>query len=191
MAELKTKATGKSVEGFLDSVKDPTRREDCRRVAAIMTKATGAPPRMWGSAIVGFGDYRYRYASGKEGDWFLVGFSPRKDNLTLYMTAWLKDHDALVEKLGKVKRGGGCLYVNRLDDVHLPTLTRLVQASVAGLRQREKALRSKTEKGSPSESGKASSGTTSRKASAVKEGKTSRGTRKKKTKASPGTSEKA
>ena len=175
MAELKTKATGKSVEGFLDSVKDPTRREDCRRVAAIMTKATGAPPRMWGSAIVGFGDYRYRYASGKEGDWFLVGFSPRKDNLTLYMTAWLKDHDALVEKLGKVKRGGGCLYVNRLDDVHLPTLTRLVQASVAGLRQREKALRSKTEKRSPSESGKASSGTT----------------RKKKTKVSPGKSEKA
>ena len=183
MAELKTKATGKSVEGFLDSVKDPTRREDCRRVAAIMTKATGAPPRMWGSAIVGFGDYRYRYASGREGDWFLVGFSPRKDNLTLYMTAWLKDHDARVEKLGKVKRGGGCLYVNRLDDVHLPTLTRLVQASVAGLRQREKALRI--------ESGKASSGTTSRKASAVKEGKTSRGTRKKKTKASPGKSEKA
>jgi len=179
MAELKTKATGKSVEGFLDSVKDPTRREDCRRVAAIMTKATGAPPRMWGSAIVGFGDYRYRYASGKEGDWFLVGFSPRKDNLTLYMTAWLKDHDALVEKLGKVKRGGGCLYVNRLDDVHLPTLTRLVQASVAGLRQREKALRSTSEKVSPVARKKPSPG---------KKGETSRGARKK---PSPGKSGKA
>ena len=140
MVEIKTKATGKSVEGFLESVKDATRREDCRRVVAIMTKVTGAPPRMWGSAIVGFGDYRYRYASGQEGDWFLVGFSPRKDNLTLYMTAWLKEHEALVEKLGKVKRGGGCLYVKRLDDVHLPTLTKLVQASVAELRKREKAL---------------------------------------------------
>ena len=182
MAELKTKATGKSVEGFLASVKDVTRREDCRRVAAIMTKATGASPRMWGSAIVGFGDYRYRYASGREGDWFLVGFSPRKDNLTLYMTAWLKDHDALVEKLGKVKRGGGCLYVNRLDDVHLPTLTKLVKASVAGLRKREKALRSESVKGP--------SGTTNRKASPVKKGKTQSGTRKKKT-ASRGTGKKA
>jgi len=140
MVEIKTKATGKSVEGFLESVKDATRREDCRRVAAIMGKATGAPPRMWGSAIVGFGDYRYRYASGQVGDWFLVGFSPRKDNLTLYMTTWLKDNEALVEKLGKVKRGGGCLYVKRLDDVHLPTLTKLVQASVTELRKREKAL---------------------------------------------------
>ena len=169
MAELKTKATGKSVEGFLDSVKDPTRREDCRRVAAIMTKATGAPPRMWGSAIVGFGDYRYRYASGKEGDWFLVGFSPRKDNLTLYMTTWLKDNDALVEKLGKVKRGGGCLYVNRLDDVHLPPLTRLVKASVAGLRKREKALRSTSEKASPVARKKPSPGN---------KGKASRGARR-------------
>src|SRR3954464_12829518 len=140
MAELKTKLTGKSVDAFLNSVKDATRREDCRRVAALMAKATGAPPKMWGSAIVGFGDYRYRYASGREGDWFLVGFSPRKDNLTLYMTAWLEDNAALVEKLGKVKRGGGCLYVKRLDDVHLPTLTKLVQASVAELRRREKAL---------------------------------------------------
>lgn len=141
MAELKTRATKKSVEGFLGTVKDAERREDCRRVAAIMTKATGAEPKMWGSAIVGFGDYRYRYASGKEGDWFLVGFSPRKDNLTLYLTGILKESEPLIEKLGKVKRGGGCLYVRRLDDVHLPTLTKLVKAQVAGLRKKEKALR--------------------------------------------------
>jgi hypothetical protein len=141
MAELKTKATGKSVDAFFDTVKDATRREDCRRVAAIMSKATGAEPKMWGSAIVGFGDYRYRYASGRENDWFLVGFSPRKDNLTLYLPAIYKGDDALVEKLGKVKRGGGCLYVKRLDDVHVPTLTKLVKSCVAELRKREKALR--------------------------------------------------
>jgi hypothetical protein len=146
MAELKTKVTGKSVDAFLDSVKDATRREDCRKVAAIMTKATGAPPRMWGSAIVGFGDYRYRYASGREANWFLVGFSPRKDNLTLYIPALYiaagqKSNEALVEKLGKAKRGGGCLYVRRLADLHLPTLTRLVKAAVVELRKREKALR--------------------------------------------------
>ncbi|HEX4438539.1 MAG TPA: DUF1801 domain-containing protein [Thermoanaerobaculia bacterium] len=141
MAELKTKATRKSVDGFLSTVKDAARREDCRRVAAIMAKATGAEPKMWGSAIVGFGDYRYRYASGREGDWFLVGFSPRKDNLTLYLTGILEDSEPLIEKLGKVKRGGGCLYVRRLDDVDLPTLTKLVKAQVAGLRKKEKALR--------------------------------------------------
>jgi hypothetical protein len=146
MAELKTKATGKSVDAFLASVKDETRREDCRRVAEIMTKATGAAPRMWGSAIVGFGDYRYRYASGREGDWFLVGFSPRKDNLTLYLPAIYKGDDALVEKLGKVKRGGGCLYVKRLEDVHVPTLTKLVKSCVGELRKREKALTSKGKK---------------------------------------------
>jgi hypothetical protein len=141
MTELKTKLTGKSVDAFIDSVKDPTRREDCRKVAAIMKKATGAPGRMWGSAIVGFGDYRYRYASGREGDWFLVGFSPRKDNLTLYLFAGLHEKEPLVEKLGKVKRGGGCVYVKRLDDVHLPTLTKLVQSQVAKLRKKEKELR--------------------------------------------------
>ena len=149
MAELKTKATGKSVDAFLNSLKDPARREDCRRVAAIMTKATGAKPKMWGSAIVGFGDYQYRYASGREGSWFLVGFSPRKDNLTLYIPALYiaagnKGNEALVEKLGKAKRGGGCLYVRRLEDLHLPTLTKLVKAAVAELRKREKALRAGT-----------------------------------------------
>ena len=148
MAELKTKATGKSVDAFLASVKDPARRDDCGRVAAIMSEATGAQPKMWGSAIVGFGDYRYRYASGREGDWFLVGFSPRKDNLTLYLSGVLGGNDALVQKLGKVKRGGGCLYVKRLDDLHLPTLTKLVRIHVAELRKREKALRAETNRAS-------------------------------------------
>jgi hypothetical protein len=141
MAELKTKKTAKSADAFLDSVKDEARREDCRRVAAIMKKATGAPGRMWGSAIVGFGDYRYRYASGREGDWFLVGFSPRKDSLTLYILAGLDDDDPRIEKLGKVKRGGGCLYVKRLEDVHVPTLTKLIQSQVAKLRKKDEALR--------------------------------------------------
>ena len=148
MAELKTKATGKSVDAFLNSVRDPARRDDCRRVAAIMSEATGAQPKMWGPAIVGFGDYRYRYASGREGDWFLVGFSPRKDNLTVYLSGVLGGNDALIEKLGKVKRGGGCLYVKRLDDLHLPTLKKLVRMHVALLRKKEKALPGERKKAS-------------------------------------------
>jgi hypothetical protein len=101
----------------------------------IMRKATGAEPKMWGSSIVGFGAYHYRYANGREGDWFLTGFSPRKQNLTLYIMGGFEQHAELLKSLGKHKTGKGCLYINRLDDIDLPTLRKLVKRSVQHMRK--------------------------------------------------------
>jgi hypothetical protein len=137
MAELKTKPTNLSVDRFLKSIPDKQRREDCYTVVDIMRKATKAEPKMWGSSIVGFGSYHYAYASGRELDWFLVGFSPRKQNLTLYIMAGFEGYGALLEKLGKHKTGRSCLYINRLDDVHLPTLKRIVEQSVKHITKRQ------------------------------------------------------
>src|SRR5688500_11199124 len=100
MAELKTKQTNASVEQFLNDIPDPVKREDCKTVAALMTEITGHKPKMWGPSIVGFGTYHYKYASGREGDWPVAGFSPRKQNLTLYVMGAL-DEDELLKKLGK------------------------------------------------------------------------------------------
>lgn len=130
MAELKTKVNDQSVVKFLNGIGDEKRRRDCFTVLELMKQATKAEPRMWGSAIVGFGSYHYTYASGREGDWPLIGFSPRKQNLTLYLMPGFEQYDALLKTLGKHKTGKVCLYINRLDDVHLPTLKKLIQQSV-------------------------------------------------------------
>ena len=130
MAELKTKVSDQSVEKFLNGIADEKRRRDCFTVLELMKQATKAEPRMWGSAIVGFGSYHYKYASGREGDWPLIGFSPRKQNLTLYLMPGFEQYDALLKTLGKHKTGKVCLYINRLDDIHLPTLKKLIQLSV-------------------------------------------------------------
>jgi hypothetical protein len=129
MAELKTQKTDDSVEAFLNSVEHEKRRTDSFKVLELMKKVTGAEPKMWGSSIVGFGDYHYKYESGREGDWFLAGFSPRKQNLTLYIMAGFDEYDALMAKLGKYKTGKSCLYINKLEDVDLPTLRQLVKKS--------------------------------------------------------------
>jgi hypothetical protein len=129
MAELKTKKTDASVTGFLSAV-DEKRRADAATIAELMQKATGAPPKLWGTSIVGFGDRHYKYASGREGDWFLTGFSPRKANLTLYVLNGFPGQAELLEKLGKHKQGKGCLYINSLEDVHLPTLKKLIAGAV-------------------------------------------------------------
>jgi hypothetical protein len=129
MAELKTKKTEASIAQFVDAL-DEQRREDVQTLLALMQAATGAEPKLWGSSIVGFGDYRYVYASGRQGDWFLTGFAPRKGNLTLYVLNGFPGQDELLEKLGKHKVGKGCLYVNHLDDIHLPTLKKLIAGSV-------------------------------------------------------------
>ncbi len=128
MAELKTKPTGESVSAFIEAVGDK-RAEDCSTLVELMEKATGAKPKLWGK-IVGFGDVRYKYASGREGDWFVTGFAPRKANLTLYVLNGFPGQDELLEKLGKHTVGKGCLYINKLDDIHLPTLKKLITASV-------------------------------------------------------------
>lgn len=127
MAELKTKVTRASVEKFLEGIKDEKRRQDCYQILKIMKQATRAEPKMWGTSIVGFGEYRYRYASGREGEWFLTGFSPRVQNLTLYMMGGF-DKDVL-KRLGKYKTGKGCLYINKLEDVDLRVLKELVVKS--------------------------------------------------------------
>jgi len=138
MAELKTKPSTRSVTDFLKTVKDEQRRGDCLTILNLMRKATRSDPVMWGSNIVGFGHYHYVYASGREGDWFLSGFSPRKTNLTLYLMGGLAQHSALLEKLGKHKAGGGCLYIKSLQDIHQPTLQKLIQLSVRQLRSKAK-----------------------------------------------------
>ena len=128
MAELKTQATNASVDQFLEGIKDEIKRQDCYEVLKIMKKATKAEPKMWGTSIIGFGDYHYVYESGREGDWFLTGFSPRAQNLTLYMMGGF-DPEAL-RRLGKHKMGKGCLYINKLEDVDVKILHELIAASV-------------------------------------------------------------
>lgn len=134
MAELKTKRTTASVAKFLAALDDEQRRQDCKSLVALMQKATGAKPRMWGTAIVGFGDYRYSYSSGRQGDWFELGFSPRKAALTLYLMGGYPKDAATATKLGTFKTGGSCLYIKKLADVHLPTLRSLIAQSVRRIR---------------------------------------------------------
>ena len=135
MAEPKTKQTTASVEEFINAVKDENMREDCWAVVKLMKDLTKAEPKMWGPSIVGFGLYTYKYASGKTGDWPLVGFSPRKQNLTLYVMAGFDEYDELMDKLGKFTCGKSCIYVKRLSDLHLPTLKKLITASIKHLRK--------------------------------------------------------
>lgn len=130
MAEPKTLPTDASVSAFLRSVKDERTRADCLVIADIMRAATKANPRMWGKSLIGFGSYHYTYASGREGDWPLIALAPRKQNITVYIMPGFEHYDTLLAKLGKHSIGKSCLYINRLSDVHLPTLKKLIQASV-------------------------------------------------------------
>src|SRR3990170_1661888 len=130
MAELKTKQNDQSVDEFLKAIPDERRRKDCFTVLELMKNATDEEPKMWGDAIVGFGAYHYKYASGREGDSFLTGFSPRKQNLTLYIMSGFGEYDDLLNKLGKYKTGKACLYINKLEDVDLSVLQELVTKSV-------------------------------------------------------------
>ena len=130
MAELKTKATGGSVSKFINGIDDEQRRKDCKAVAAMMQKVTKSKPKMWGPSIVGFGKFEYVDKAKAAHEWFQCGFSPRKAALTLYlMGGYAKDADSL-KKLGKVKTGGGCLYIKSLEDVNEPALRATIAKSV-------------------------------------------------------------
>ncbi len=129
MSELKTKPTDSSVDEFLNSIEDDSKRSDCRKLVKIMRKLTGEKPRMWGPSIVGFGSYRYNYASGQEGDWPLTSFSPRKQALTVYIMPGFARYDSLMGKLGKYKTGKSCLYIKKLEDVDLEVLEELIDQS--------------------------------------------------------------
>ncbi len=135
MSELKTKPTGQSVVEFINQVEDPVKREDCFKLLELMEEVTGEKPRMWGSSIVGFDVYVYKYASGKTGEWPVIGFSPRKQNLTLYIMPGFSKYEELLSKLGKHKLGKSCLYVKRLSDVDWPTLKELAVQSVQYMRE--------------------------------------------------------
>lgn len=129
MAEAKTRPTSQSVAKFIKGQPDPQRREDCSTIARLMSEATGAEPQMWGSSIVGFGTRPIKYAGGREADWPIMGFSPRKQNLTLYIGLRDEFDPELMAKLGKHSMGKGCLYIKRLSDVHMPTLKKLIKTS--------------------------------------------------------------
>ena len=137
MAELKTRPTVASVEAFLAGVEDESRLADCKTLVDLMRRVTGAEPVMWGPSIVGFGSYHYRYASGREGNWMLAGFAPRKRELTVYVMAGFEGADVLLARLGKHRSSSGsCLYIKRLADVDLEVLEQIVRTSVERLRER-------------------------------------------------------
>ena len=130
MSENKTKPTNVSVDEFLAAVEHDRRRNDAVTVCELMQEVTGEEPVMWGPTMVGFGTYHFKYASGREGDWFLAGFAPRKANLVVYIMSGFKGHAALMDKLGKHKTGSSCLYINKLDDIDMDILRELVRRSV-------------------------------------------------------------
>ncbi|MEL6591106.1 MAG: DUF1801 domain-containing protein [Bacteroidota bacterium] len=137
MAKLKTAPNDLSVTDFLDSVEDEQKRQDSYTLLETMKRLSGAEPIMWGSSIIGFGNYRYRYKSGREGDWFLTGFSPRKNALTLYLMGGLEQQAELLEKLGKYKRGKGCLYIKKLSEVDTDVLEEMIALGIRKLQEQD------------------------------------------------------
>jgi hypothetical protein len=134
MAENKTRPTRASVTAFMAAIHDPGMRADAKKVAAMMRRATGKRARMWGPSIVGYGSYHYRYESGREGDFMITGFSPRKQALTIYIMPGFSRFPDLMSKLGKYKTGKSCLYIRRLADVDETVLERLIEESVSYMR---------------------------------------------------------
>jgi hypothetical protein len=126
MAELKTKKTALSVDAFIKKIPEVQKQKDAFTILELMEKATKAKGKMWGSSIVGFGDRHLKYESGRELDWFVMGFSPRKQNLTLYIPGTVEKQQSLLKKLGKHKTGKGCLYINKLEEVDLAVLKEII-----------------------------------------------------------------
>ncbi|MEM7037525.1 MAG: DUF1801 domain-containing protein [Bacteroidota bacterium] len=139
MATLKTRPNDGDVKAFLDAVENEQKRADSYEILEMMQEITGETPKMWGGSIVGFGKYHFKYESGREGDWFLAGFSPRKQNLTLYIMAGFKRYEELLGKLGKYKTGRSCLYIKRLEQVDRSVLRELVTESVHQMREQDTA----------------------------------------------------
>lgn len=136
-AQNKTTQTKASVASFIGRITDPQKKADVKILLKLMQEASGEKPAMWGSAIIGYGKYHYKYASGREGDAGLVGFSPRSTNITVYIVPGFKKYGALLNKLGKYKiTGGSCLYIKRLSDIHLPTLKKLISTSARDMRKK-------------------------------------------------------
>lgn len=122
---MKTKPTGVSVDDFINSLADPVQQEDSKQLVALMEEVSGEPAKMWGSSIIGFGTFHYKYASGREGDWMKIGFSPRKGKISLYLTYDAAKYNKELESLGKHKTGKGCIYINGLADINIEALREL------------------------------------------------------------------
>jgi hypothetical protein len=138
MAELKTKLNQASVETFLNAVADEDKRNDSFTLLKLMQQITKMEPKMWGAAIVGFGSYTYKYDSGHGGTMPLAAFSPRKQNLTVYLMGAIQGHEDLLKKLGKHKTGKGCLYISSMKDIDTKVLTELIQISIAYIKSRNR-----------------------------------------------------
>jgi len=136
VAEPKTKPTTAKVKDFINKVPDEQTRADCFTILKMMEEITGEKPKMWGTSLVGFGTLTYRNAKGKGVDWMMTGFSPRKQNLSLYIMSGFAANPELMSKLGKHTTGKGCLYIKRLSDVHIPTLKKLITLSVKHLKKK-------------------------------------------------------
>lgn len=135
MSEIKTKKHDGDVEEFLNLVENEKQKKDSFEILELMSEVTGEEPAMWGPSIIGFGDYHYKYKSGRENDWFLVGFSPRKQSLTLYLNSGVDESDQLMKKLGKYKTGKVCIYINKIEDINKEILKELIQKSVKELKK--------------------------------------------------------
>jgi Domain of unknown function (DU1801) len=136
MAQNKTTPNDQHVDQFLNAIADGRKRQDSFTLLQLMKQVTGMEPKMWGSSIVGFGSYHYKYESGREGDTILAGFSPRKQSLTIYNMGGVDQHDDMLKRLGKHTMGGGCLYIKRLDEIDLPALKILIEESFQRMKQK-------------------------------------------------------
>ncbi|MEO9482064.1 MAG: DUF1801 domain-containing protein [Ekhidna sp.] len=136
MAELKTAPNNQSVEAFIDSIEPEWKRDDARELLKLIQNISGEKPIMWGDSIVGFGSYHYKYKTGREGDWFLAGFSPRKTSMTIYMMGGFEGQDDDLQKIGKHKKSVGCLYIKRLADIDIKVLERMTKRSIETLKKR-------------------------------------------------------
>lgn len=130
MSSPKTIPNNNDVDAFINAVTPEWKQEDTRKIVQLMSEITGKPPVMWGNSIIGFGTYHYKYASGREGDWFLSGLSPRKQNMTVYIVGGFESQESLLQKLGKHKKSVGCLYFKKLSDIDIHVLEELIKASI-------------------------------------------------------------
>lgn len=137
MSDLKTKQNNSSVDKFLKTIDDESKQKFALKILHLMKKVTNEEPKMWGDSIIGFGNYHYKYKSGREGDWMLVGFSPRKLAMTIYLMSGIKNHEKNLQKLGKYKAGKSCLYIKKEEDIDFRVLEKSIQQSVAKIKNRK------------------------------------------------------
>jgi hypothetical protein len=133
MADLKTKKTDQNVDQFVQSVENDMRKADSLKILKILSEIMPEPPKMWGPSIVGFGEYHYKYATGREGDYLRIGFSPRKKALTIYLMDGIEKHEPKLQILGKFKTGKSCLYINKLEEIHIDILKEILLDSLKNM----------------------------------------------------------